>query len=165
MLKWMVLLAAFAVCMRAETPPRQEAASECFNAAEKKRLAGQDKIDGRIKVYRGISERYQHAVPGLAAKTRFEEVPALIACWKELLEISLTDIEANINRKKKSGALIDYEIQLRRSIVDMNSIRLRSPAERQDDFESWIAQASRIRQKFVDILFQRGSTESGGGKR
>jgi len=153
------LSAALALCIQAGTPPLMKPAGECINAAETKRLAGQSRIDGRIKAYRDISERYHKAVLGAVARKDFAEVPSLIACWKQRIEVSQEDIEANVNRKKKSGALIDYEIQLRRSVVDLNSARLKAPLDMQEQFESWIAQAIQIRQKFVDILFQRKESQ------
>ncbi len=148
-----LLWAALIPGLQVAVPPSQ--AGECINAAEKKRLSEQEKIDGRIKVYRAISERYHQAVLGAVANKSFADIPALVACWKEQLNISLKDIEDNINRKKKSGALIDYEIQLRKSIVDITDARLKANLEQQNDFEAWLAQANNIHQKFVDILFQR----------
>jgi hypothetical protein len=149
------LSAAFAFGAQAGMPPQGAPTGECVNAAETKRLAGQSGIDGRIKAYRDISERYHKAVVSAVAGKRFAEIPPLIACWTERIEVSRKDIEDNVNRKKKSGALIDYEIQLRRSVVDLNSARIKAPHDMQEQFESWIAQAIQTRQKFVDILFQR----------
>ena len=79
----------------------------------------------------------------------------MLHCWKDRLTASLKDIEAKVNRKKKSGALIDYEIQLRKSIFYVSDVRLKAPYTQQDGFDSWIAEAELVHQKFVDILFQR----------
>jgi hypothetical protein len=140
---------------QAASAPGQGSATECLTAAEKKRLSEEGKVDGRIKVYRDVSERFHQAVIGAVAKRNLDDLPVLVACWRDLLAMSSKDIEANINRKKKSGALINYEIQLRKSIVDMNDARLKAPVEKQEDFDSWLSQAKTVREKFVDILFQR----------
>jgi hypothetical protein len=129
--------------------------SSCLTVSETKRLAGQEKIDGRIKIYKDVSERFHRAVMDAVSRKSFDGIPSILSCWKSHLSVSLKDIEANINRKKKSGALIDYEIHLRKSIIDMSDARLRTTVEKQTDFESWIAQADAARQRFVDILFQR----------
>ncbi len=89
------------------------------------------------------------------SKQDFDFIPAMLRCWKDRLTASLQDIEAKVNRKKKSGALIDYEIQFRKSIFYVNDVRLKAPYTQQDDFDSWISQAELVHQKFVDILFQR----------
>ena len=131
--------------------------SDCLTEKEKKALFQESGIDGRVKAYRRISERIHLAIEDAAEKQKFDGITPLVACWKELLTSSLKDIEANINRKKKSGALIDYEIQLRKSIVDMKDVRLRMPYPQQDDLEAWITQADAAHKKTVDILFQRDS--------
>jgi hypothetical protein len=155
MLRFLLLYAALGPFLQNIAPPNQSGGGNCLTAGEVKRLSQQQKVDGRVKVYKDISERYHQAIISAAAKKAFDEMPALISCWKDNLTVSLKDVEANINRKKKSGALIDYEIQLRRSIVDMNDVRLKATYEKQDAFDSWIAQANTARQRFVDILFQR----------
>lgn len=131
------------------------ATSGCLNAVEQKRLSAEEKIDGRVNVYRRISERLHLSIESTVAKQNFDDVPALVRCWRELLTVSLKDIEANINRKKKSGALINYEIQVRKSIVDMDDVRLKVPSPQESDFEAWISQAKAAHGRFVDILFQR----------
>ncbi|MBZ5495168.1 MAG: hypothetical protein LAP85_02105 [Acidobacteriia bacterium] len=155
MLQSLIFVFTMAIWFQGGIPPPQASSAECVTAVEKKQLAAEEKIDGRIKIYRQISERLHQAVQSDVAKKDFNEVPALVRCWKEQLTSSLKDIETNINRKKKSGALINYEIQLRKSIVDMSDARLRAPLQQQSEFESWLAEANRIREKFVDILFQR----------
>ena len=146
---------ALTLWLQGNVPPAALVNSDCLTAVEKKRLSAEEKIDGRVKSYRGISERLHVSIEDSAAKQKFDEVTTLLRCWKELLAVSLKDIEANINRKKKSGALIDYEIQVRKSIVDMDDVRLKAPASQQSDFEAWFAQAESAHSRFVDILFQR----------
>jgi hypothetical protein len=155
MAKFLLCALALSLWAQGNLPPTPLANSNCVNAVETKQLSAQVKIDGRVKVYRNISERYHKAVQSAVSAANHDEVPALIRCWQELLAASLKDIEANINRKKKSGALIDYEIQLRKSIVDMGNSRLKVSYEQQSDFESWLSQAQVARKRFVDILFQR----------
>jgi len=148
-----VLTVAF--WFQGNVPPSTVAIADCLTAVEKQRLSKERNIEGRIKIYREVSVRLYKAVEGAVAKTNFDVVPDLLGCWKDHLTGSLKDIEANINRKKKSGALIDYEIQVRKSITDINDARLKAPVQQQSDFQSWLAQASMVHQKFVDILFQR----------
>ncbi len=144
-----------AIWFQGNVPPAALINSDCLNAVEKKQLSAEGKVDGRVKVYRSISERLHLAIESAVAKQKFDEVPALIRCWRELLTVSLKDIEANINRNNKSGALINYEIQVRKSIVDMDDARLKAPYSQQNDFEAWISQAKATHGRFVDILFQR----------
>jgi hypothetical protein len=155
MLPSLLLMLALTPCFQQSTPPIQETGTECLLAAEKKRLSEQDKVDGRIKVYRDISERYHQTILAATAKRNFDHIEQVIRCWQDHLAVSMKDIETNVNRKKKSGALINYEIQLRKSIVDMNNARLRAVIERQPEFDSWISLAQKTRTRFVDILFQR----------
>ena len=131
------------------------ATADCITAAEKLKLSTQERIDSRIKTYRDISERLHSSVESAIANKSFDEVPALLTCWKEHLAASGKDIEAKVNRKNKSGALINYEIQIRKSILDMHDAQLKVPLQQQSEFESWLSQAEVIRKRFVDILFQR----------
>jgi hypothetical protein len=153
--KFYLYALALSLWAQGNVPPAALTSSNCFNAVEIKQLSVQAKIDGRVKVYRNLSERFRQAVQSAVSTPNYDEVPALVQCWKELLAVSLKDIEANINRKKKSGALIGYEIQLRKSIVDMGNFRLKVSFEQQRDFESWLSQAKVAHDRFVDILFQR----------
>jgi hypothetical protein len=145
----------FGFWFQGKVTPAISAGSECLSAVEKTRLAAESKIDNRIKLYQQVSERFHRAVTNAVKKQDYDEGLGRIQCWRELLSASLKDIEANVNRKKKSGALIRYEIQLRKAIVDMGNTKLRIPYQQQADFESWIGQAEATRGRFVDILFQR----------
>jgi hypothetical protein len=141
--------------LQGSNPPPAGTSADCITAVEERRLSAEGKIDNRIKIYREISVRLHKAVETAVARKNFQEIPALLECWKERLTASLKDVQANINRKKKSGALKDYEIQVRKSILDMEDARLKAPYQQQDDFESWIDQAKMVNEKFLDILFQR----------
>ncbi len=155
MLYYYVCMLTLALASQGNIAAGSLTSSDCLIAAEQKRLSGEGKIDGRVKVYRSVSERYRQSIESAVAKQNFEAVPGLIRCWRELLTASLRDIEANINRKKKSGALIDYEIQLRKSILDMDDVRMKVPYAQLSDFEAWVSQAKATHERFVDILFQR----------
>jgi len=122
---------------------------------ESKQLSATENIVGRIKIYRQISDRLRRAVELTISRQDFDAIPAMLHCWKDRLTVSLKDIEAKVNRKKKSGALIDYEIELRKSIFYVNDVKLKAPYTEQSDFDSWISQAELVHQRFVDILFQR----------
>lgn len=151
------VLAAIAIAtwLQGSSLPALAPAGNCLTPLEEKQLSSETKIEARIKTYRLISERIHQAVEGAVARQSFNEVPSLLRCWKDHLTKSLKDIEAKVNRKKKSGALIDYEIQLRKSMVDITDARLKAPYTEQEEFESWMAQATLVHEKFVDILFQR----------
>jgi hypothetical protein len=155
MLPSLLITFAMALGMQGNAVPAPLAASDCLKPIERTRLAAATRIDSRIKIYREVSEHFHQAVNGAIAKQNFEGVEDRIQCWREWLTASLKDIEANANRKKKSGALKDYEIQLRKSIVDMNNNRLKAPSSSLETFESWLTLARSARDRFVDILFQR----------
>jgi hypothetical protein len=155
MLQTILLTLTLNAGFQSSIPPAQATGTDCLLAAEKKRMSEQDKIDGRIKVYRDISERYHKAILAAVAKRNFDNIETALDCWKDQLGTSMKDIDANINRKKKSAALISYEIQLRHSIVDIEDARLKATLEKQALFESWITVAQKIRDRFIDILFQR----------
>jgi hypothetical protein len=151
------LLLTFAIAMGMQGVPASapQMFPDCLKPADKTKLAAETRIDGRIKIYRAASEQIHQAINGAVSKQNYEGLDIQVRCWRELLAVSLKDIETNVNRKKKSGALINYEIQLRKSIVDMNNNRLKAPSSSLEQFESWLDQAKSAREKFVDILFQR----------
>ncbi len=131
-------------------------ALEVFTPAEKAQLAKAGKIDSRIKIYQAVSERYKAAVAGEMTKHDYAAVPGTLALWSQLLTTSAKDIDASItNRKKKSGALIRFEIQVRRSITDMQAFKTAVPVDVIDHFDEWLARAESVHQQFVDILFPK----------
>jgi len=129
--------------------------SSCITEPEKKKLASQEKIDNRVKIYREISTRFHKSLQGIAGEKEETGILPLLSCWQELLSASLKDVELNINRKKKSGALKDYEIQIRKAIVDVENARLKAAYQEHAAYDAWLAQANTARERFVDILFQR----------
>jgi hypothetical protein len=146
---------ALVLWLQGSPPSALPPGDACITPEENRKLSATENIEGRIKIYRQISERLHRAVESTISKQEFDVIPAMLHCWKDRLTASLKDIEAKVNRQKKSGALIDYEIQVRKSIFYVSDARLKAPYTQQDDFDSWIAQAELVRQKFVDILFQR----------
>jgi len=133
-----------------DVPP---VAGEVFNSAEKAQLENATNIEQRIKVYTAASRRIQQTLEASVDKEDFRTVPENLTLWIALLSKSLEDIEANLKSKKKSGALIKYEIQLRKSIANTASLKIKAPVDQQDLFDSCISQAETVRRKFVAILF------------
>lgn len=133
-----------------DVPP---VAGEVFNSAEKAQLENAKNIEQRIKVYTAASRRIQQTLEASVDKEDFRTVPENLTLWIALLSKSLEDIETNLKSKKKSGALIKYEIQLRKSITNTASLKIRAPVDQQDLFDSCISQAETVRRKFVAILF------------
>jgi predicted nucleotide-binding protein (sugar kinase/HSP70/actin superfamily) len=121
---------------------------------ERSKIAGQQNIEGRIKVYQSASERYRTTLFSALKKQDYAPVPQTLESWSNLLTFSLQDIDKSIvNRKKKSKALIRYEIQLRKAISDVQALKTAAPVEIFDQLESWAKQADAVRQKFVQIIF------------
>jgi hypothetical protein len=120
---------------------------------ERSKLQNENKIDNRIKIYNTASDRWLKTFSSAVGDNKFESVPSVLQAWLSLLTESLKDIDANVGRKKKSGALIGYEIHLRKSINEVKDSKIKAPVEQQDCFDTWIAQAEKIQSKFLDILF------------
>jgi len=131
-------------------PPSAE---EIFDRIEKAKLEKEQDVEGRIKVYENASKRIQKTLETAVGNDDFQTVPDKLKLWISLLSKSLEDIEANLKNKKKSRALIRYEIQVRKSIANTENYKIRAPVEQQDLFDASLAEAEKIRQKFVAILF------------
>jgi hypothetical protein len=127
---------------------------EIFNSTEKAQMAKAADIEQRIKVYEAASKRIQQSLETAVSKDDFQSVPDNLKLWTALLSKSLEDIEANLKTKKKSKALKNYEIQLRKSIGNTGNYKIRAPVEQQDIFDSSLAQAETIRKRFVEIFFR-----------
>jgi hypothetical protein len=128
--------------------------SDALNAEEKARLSAAQKLNGRIKVYHDASRRMQQSVHAAVSGDDFSGVPVALKLWGSLLSGSLEDIEANLKAKKKSTALIRYEIQVRKAIKEFRGYKARAPVDQQDEIESQLANAEKIRKRFIDIIFQ-----------
>jgi hypothetical protein len=148
-------LILLALCSQGSLTPSPTAPAGCLTDLDKKRLSTEEGIEKRIRICKEISDRFHKAVDQAGKKQGMEGVSVLLACWGDHLAASLKDIEANINRKKRSGALKDFEIQLRKSIRDMENARLKAPYQESPQYDTWLDQANMVRKKFVDILFQR----------
>ena len=130
--------------------------TDVLTTTESAALTKATKIDGRIKVYQTASERFRADLSTEMAKHNYSAIPDTLKLWAQLLKISLKDIDESItNRKKKSGALIHYEIKLRRSITDTQAYKTAVPVDVIDEFDTWLAHAESVHQKFVDILFPK----------
>ena len=128
---------------------------DCLLAAEKTRLQTETKLDNRIKIYDMASARCENALKGSLQNQDLQAVPAELDSWMKLLEASLKDIEGSAARKDRSHALIRYEIHLRKSISNVQELKLKASADQIDSFETWLTRAEEIHKRFVDMLFQR----------
>jgi predicted phage-related endonuclease len=139
----------------AQVSPAQIPVSEDgLTAQEQGKLAEQKKIDGRIKVYQSATERYKSALVAKLKQQEYASVPEILQSWNRLLTYSLQDIDKSIvDRRKKSKALIRYEIQLRKAISDIQARKTAAPVEVFDQLDTWLKQADQVRRKLVDIIF------------
>ncbi len=129
------------------------ASEDGLTAAEKEQLGREKKIDGRIKIYSGASTRQFKTLEAEVLKEDFQPVPASLKSWGALLDLAIKDISENASRKRKSKALIRFEIQLRKDLSDVQGFKIRAPVDQQDAFDAFLNHAEEIRKKFVDILF------------
>ncbi|PYV17413.1 MAG: hypothetical protein DMG07_05915 [Acidobacteria bacterium] len=151
---WTLLL-ALGLRGQANTPNPPASGVEVLSAAEKGQLEHEPALDGRVRIYESANLRLEKQVESDFKQDGFDKIPPQLEAWTELLETSRKDIEAHANRKKKSRAVIRYEIQLRKTIADVRSLALMAPAEYGRPFEEWLASAERVRKSLVDVLFQR----------
>jgi hypothetical protein len=147
--KWL-LLWFLALVSQAQTPVSEDG----FTPQERSKLAQQQKIDGRIKVYQSATERTKSALAAKLRQQEYASVPEILQSWNRLLTLSLQDIDQSIvDRRKKSNALIRYEIQLRKAISDIQAQKTAAPVEIFDQLDAWLKRADEVRRKLVDILF------------
>jgi hypothetical protein len=144
------LILFFVLLLQADNSPT---VVDGFSTAERLQLNSKSKIEDRIRIYESVSSRYHKSIEQAADKHDFEKIPDLLRSWTSAISKSHTDINQNIDRKKKSNALIKFEIQLRKSIVDMRDARIKAPVDDQDYYNDWIAHAEEVRRQFVDIIF------------
>jgi hypothetical protein len=126
---------------------------EVLSPPEKARMAKATNIEGRIKIYEAASKRIQQTLQMAVAKENFGTVPDDLKLWTSLLSKSLEDIQANLKTNKRSRALIKYEIQVRKSIANTESFKIKAPVDMQDDFDACLSQVKAVRKNFVSILF------------
>ncbi len=126
---------------------------EAFTPAERKRIAAEAKIDGRIKVYTAaVSDRYKQLAAAVAAD-KPEAVAQVLDSWMQVLDFSLQDIRTHAGRRSKSRALRRFEIELRKAIGALDDLRVSVPFEQMQAVESFIGRAEKIRAAIVAILF------------
>ena len=128
---------------------------DIFVPSEKAQFKKAENVEQRIKVYDAASRRIQRGLEAAITKEDFQTVPDMLRLWVSLLTKSLADIESNLKAKKKPRALINYEIQVRKSIARTESLKIRAPVDQQDLFDSCLAEAEKVRKKYVEILFLR----------
>lgn len=83
----------------------------------------------------------------------FDKLAVALNAWSELLSLSARDIEKAVDRKKKSRALIRYEIHLRGAAGEVRDLKYRLPEEHQDLIDTWVNRAEEVRKQLVEILF------------
>ena len=121
--------------------------------AERVKLDNSSKVDDRIRIYESASKRLLGSAKALAEAQKLTEIKDLLLSWSDLIAASKEDIEKNVNRKKKSRALILYEIHLRKAIGEVNNLRLAYPAVDDQYWQFWLDKAESARKRFVGILF------------
>jgi hypothetical protein len=139
------------LCQAAGVPADTD---DIFTPAEKAQLQKETSADRRIKIYQKVSVRIQQKLHQSVAKADYDAVPDTLKRWTALLSKSLTDIETNLKATKKTRNLINYEISVRKTIVDTQSYKIKAPVDQQDVFDACIAQAEVIHRKIVEILFK-----------
>lgn len=124
-----------------------------LNVAERAQIRAEQNVEQRIKIYHRVSKRLQTSFEKAAAGDDFQAAPEFLKSWTALLSESLKDIETNL-KKKKSGPLRKFEIQVRKALSSAQNLKLKAPYEQQDLFESRLAEAEAVRKRFVEILFR-----------
>jgi hypothetical protein len=137
-----------------QTAPGPLLEGKVLNAQEKAQLGKAQKVDDRIKVYNSASKRMQQQMQASFSGNDFSNVPDILELWVELLSGSLEDIDANLKTNKKPKALIRYEIDVRKAITAFKGYKSKAPLDLQDLFDSKLADAEKIRKRFVEIIFQ-----------
>ncbi len=125
-----------------------------LSPSESLSVKGEKNIERRVRIYENASARYQGLIEGAISTEEFQAIPGNLMLWIALLDESLKDIEANLKSKKKSRALIRYEIQVRKTITTLQDNRFRAPEDQQEVFDSCLARAGEVRKRFVEILFK-----------
>lgn len=147
---WSLIL-IFGLMMQASSLP--PSADDGLTAVEKEQLQREMKIDNRIKIYESATIRMFKTLKAAVLKDDFQPVPATLEAFTTLLDLAANDIDRNESRKRKSRALIRYEIQLRKIISDVQGFKIRAPVDQQDAFDAWLNRAEEIKKKLVDIIF------------
>lgn len=147
-----LFILSFGLLGQAAALPQGEAPT-ALTANEKALLEKETRIESRIKTYAGASDRIHHAFHAAIRGQQFDTIPGKLRDWLELLRFSLNDVRASLEKKKKSRALKNFEIQLRRASLDVQSYKIKAPIEQQDQIDDWLSQAESIRTQFMGMLF------------
>lgn len=152
-----LLILIVAIGIQAEQQPPAPLWNDlgALTLAEISQLEKADKVDKRIRIFETASARILGSIRSEVQKNQFTTVPGQLRSWSDFLFTTLKDIEVSVDRKKKSKALIRYEIHLRKAISEVKEWKIDSPHDLQDSFDAWLAQAEDVRKKCIDILFQR----------
>lgn len=155
MMQTCLLLLVLALVSQGNPSQSPTAPWNCVSDSDQQRLSVETGIEKRIKIRKEISDRFHKTVERVQKMQQPDAVAALLACWSDHLAASLKDVESYVNRKKRSGALKNFEIALRKSIRFMEDSRLKASYQESAPYDAWLDQAKKVREKFVDILFQR----------
>ena len=131
------------------------AAPAALTAAERTQLDRETNLDRRVRIYEAASQRLLRQVQGEFKSEEYERVAATLEAWQEVILASRKEVEAKANPKRKSRAVIQYEIQLRKAISEVRDLALRAPTELEDPFRTWLEKAEEARKSMVDVLFDR----------
>jgi hypothetical protein len=152
MLLSQLLILAILLVQVAAIPPSTD---ETLNPKEKEQLARATNVEQRIKVYEDASKRIHQTLHSMAAGGDFGKIPDTLKAWNSLLAGSLEDIAANLKTKKKSKALIHYEIQVRKAVTAAQDYKNNIPPDQVDTFNSCLAEVEKIRKRLVEIIFEQ----------
>ena len=125
---------------------------EMYTSSEKKQLASKT-LNNRVKVYNAAFERIWKKMNNDMIEERFGDAARTLSAGSAILAESLADIELNANLEKKPGKLKTYEINMRKVVNELRSLRLRGPAELQDSFAAFMEQTESTRRRLMDIIF------------
>src|SRR5512140_3474466 len=138
-----MLLSALSILLILVPQAAEEGArpSDCLLPAELRKLETEPRLDSRVKIYETASDRCLASARQALALPNPPPVSSILNGWMQLLERSLGDIEKHSDRKKKSKALIRFEIQLRKSIAELKDSRMKVNYEEMQEIDSWTDKA------------------------
>ena len=149
----MLILMSIALGLLMQNASFSPPVDSALNSVERLKMEKELKIENRIKIYRQASERIQKNIEDAVSKDSYKTLPPYLRLWTSLLSESLKDIQANLKLRKKSKNLISFEIQVRKAVSNSLNYKIRSPVELHDAFDACLEKAEKIRQQFVEILF------------
>ena len=128
-------------------------APDIYTPSEKTRLISSKSLNDRIRVYDAAFVRIWKEMEKDIRTDRVDAAARTLNNWSALLNKSLSDIEVNVNPKKKPKRLKQYEIHLRQAINGFRSLLLQSPVELHDAIIYFGEQLEDTRRKFINIIF------------